>query len=108
MSPSKNGKGPRRREPLPIDRTRAECSDRGAEALASEYLEEFAARFGVGGDYCREVALAAEAAVALARRPIARLLWKRDYIKRAHAMRCDRLLGSRGDGPGAAAAVAAQ
>lgn len=108
MNLATNGKGPRRREPLPIDRTLAECTDAGAEDLASEYLEEIAARFGVGERYCRELALAAEAARALARRPIARLLWKRDYLKRAHLMRCERLCGSRGDGTQAAAAVAAE
>ena len=91
MNPATNGKGPRRREPSPIDRTRAECSDAGAEDLASEYLEEIAALCGLGDHYCREVDLAAEAAEALAGRPIARLLWKRDYLARAHAMRCVRL-----------------
>lgn len=108
MNLATNGEGPRRREPSPIDRTRAECIDAGAEDLASEYLDELAALVGVGEDYCREVALAAEAAEALAHRPIARLLWKRDYLARAHAMRWIRLRRGGASGNDSAAAVAAR
>ncbi len=108
MNLATNGKGPRHREPLPIDRTRAECIDAGAEDLASEYLDELAALVGLGDDYCREVCLAAQAAAALADRPIARLLWKRDYLAKAFAMRCARLRHGRASGTHPGAAVLTQ